>query len=97
MAIQLLLIACFNFTNTSIAVSSRRLKEIGIRKVMGSQRKQLIFQFMMENLVLCFGALLVGLAIADMLVPAYSTLWRFMDIKLSLTSDPEIYLFLAGY
>lgn len=96
MAIQLLLIACFNFTNTSIAVSSRRLKEIGIRKVMGSQRKQLIFQFMMENLVLCFGALLVGLAIADILVPAYSALWRFIDIKLSLTSDPEIYLFLGG-
>lgn len=96
MAIQLLLIACFNFTNTSIAVSSRRLKEIGIRKVMGSQRKQLIFQFMMENLVLCLAALLVGLAIADILVPAYSSLWRFIDVKLSLTSDPEIYLFLGG-
>ncbi|MEP1034214.1 FtsX-like permease family protein [Ekhidna sp.] len=96
MAIQLLLIACFNFTNTSIAVSSRRLKEIGIRKVMGSQRKQLIFQFMMENLVLCFGALLIGLAIADILVPAYSALWRFIDLKLSFTSDPEIYLFLGG-
>lgn len=96
MAIQLLLIACFNFTNTSIAVSSRRLKEIGIRKVMGSQRKQLIFQFMMENLVLCLGALLIGLAIADILVPAYSSLWRFIDVKLTLTGDPEIYLFLGG-
>lgn len=96
MAIQLLLIACFNFTNTSIAVSSRRLKEIGIRKVMGSQRKQLIFQFMMENLVLCLGALLIGLAIADILVPTYSALWKFIDLKLSFTSDPEIYLFLGG-
>ena len=96
MAAVLLLIACFNFTNTSIAVSSRRLKEIGIRKVMGSQRKQLIFQFMMENMVLCFGALLVGLAIADIVVPLYSALWRFIDIDLSLTSDPEIYAFLGG-
>lgn len=96
MAIQLLLIACFNFTNTSIAVSSKRLKEIGIRKVMGSRRKQLIFQFMSENLVLCFGALLVGLALADILVPAYSALWRFIDLELSFSSNPEIFIFLGG-
>jgi ABC-type antimicrobial peptide transport system permease subunit len=44
MAGLLLLLACFNFTNTSIAISSRRLKEIGIRKVMGSMRSQLVFQ-----------------------------------------------------
>lgn len=96
MAIQLLLIACFNFTNTSIAVSSRRLKEIGIRKVMGSQRKQLIVQFMGENLMLCFGALVVGLIIADALVPAYSAVWDFIDLELNFNSNPEIYLFLAG-
>ncbi len=52
MAVLLLLLACFNFTNTSIAISSKRLKEIGIRKVMGGMRKQLIAQFMGENLVL---------------------------------------------
>ncbi|MEM7298155.1 MAG: FtsX-like permease family protein [Bacteroidota bacterium] len=96
MAIQLLLIACFNFTNTSIAVSSKRLKEIGIRKVMGSRRRQLIYQFMGENLILCFGALLIGLALADMLVPAYSAIWDFIDLELSFSSDPEIYLFLTG-
>ncbi|WP_420317289.1 ABC transporter permease [Ekhidna sp.] len=96
MAIMILLIACFNFTNTSIAISSKRLKEIGLRKVMGSQRRQLIFQFMGENIILCFAALLVGLAIADILVPTYSSLWRFIDIELNLASDPEIYLFLAG-
>ncbi|MEO9869801.1 ABC transporter permease [Ekhidna sp.] len=96
MAIQLLLIACFNFTNTSIAISSKRLKEIGIRKVMGSRRKQLIAQFMGENLILCLGALLVGLAIADILVPAYSALWEFIDLELSFNSNPEIYVFLIG-
>ncbi len=96
MAILMLLIACFNFTNTSIAVSSKRLKEIGIRKVMGSSRKQLIIQFMGENLVLSFIALLVGIAMADLLVPHYSALWDFIDLKLDFTSDPEIYIFLAG-
>ncbi|WP_462253563.1 ABC transporter permease [Ekhidna sp.] len=96
MAIQLLLIACFNFTNTSIAISSKRLKEIGIRKVMGSRRKQLILQFMGENLILCFGALLVGLALADMLVPAYSAIWDFIDLELNFSSNPEIFVFLSA-
>ncbi len=96
MAIQLLLIACFNFTNTSIAVSSKRLKEIGIRKVMGSRRKQLIAQFMGENLILCFASLLVGLAIADALVPSYSAIWSFIDLELSYADNTEIYFFLAG-
>ena len=54
MAIFLLLLACFNFTNTSIAISGKRLKEIGIRKTMGGVRGQLIFQFLSESIVLCF-------------------------------------------
>lgn len=96
MAIQLLLIACFNFTNTSIAISGKRLKEIGIRKVMGSRRRQLIFQYMGENFIICLMALVVGIGIADMLVPAYSAIWDFINIELNFSSDPEIYLFLIG-
>ncbi|MEM6814503.1 MAG: FtsX-like permease family protein, partial [Bacteroidota bacterium] len=94
MAGIMLLIACFNFTNTSIAISSKRLKEIGIRKVMGGSKKQLIFQFMGENLFLSFLALLLALLIAYFLVPAYNALWEFIDIRLDLGQDPEIYGFL---
>ena len=54
MALLLLLLACFNFTNTSIAIANRRIKEIGIRKVMGSSKTQIIIQFLGENLLLCF-------------------------------------------
>ena len=61
MAVFLLLLACFNFTNTSIAVSGKRLKEIGIRKTMGGVRGQLIFQFLSESMILCFFALVAGL------------------------------------
>lgn len=96
MAGLLLLIACFNFTNTSIAISSKRLKEIGIRKVMGSRRNQLIFQFLGENLVLSAGALLLGLVIASLLTPVYSAMWDFINLELDLTQNAEIYLFLIG-
>ncbi len=96
MAALILLIACFNFTNTSIATSSKRLKEIGIRKVIGGNRKQLIIQFMSENLVLSLLAILVGLAVAAFLVPAYSAMWPYMTLTLDLTSNTEIYVFLLG-
>jgi len=87
MSILILLIACFNFTNTSIAIANRRIKEIGIRKVMGSSRKQLIAQFLGENILLTFFSLIVGLLIAAILVPAYSAMWPFLDIELNLIEN----------
>ncbi len=92
----MLLIACFNFTNTSLAISSRRLKEIGVRKVMGGRRLQLIIHFMGENIMISFMALILGVLISMWMVPAYSALWDFIDIKLSLTDNPEIFAFLGG-
>lgn len=96
MAVLMLLIACFNFTNTSIAISSKRLKEIGIRKVMGSDRSQLILQFMGENLILSFLSMILALGIATFLVPAYSAMWDFINLELNLVAQPEIFLFLSG-
>jgi ABC-type antimicrobial peptide transport system permease subunit len=96
MAFLLLLLACFNFTNTSIAISSNRLKEIGVRKVMGGQRYQLIIQFLGENIMLCFFSLLVGLAIADWLVPAYDSLWPWLELKLNYTENAGFIIFLVG-
>lgn len=95
MAVLMLIIACFNFTNTSLAISSKRLKEIGVRKVMGGNRRQLIFQFMGENIALCVIAMLLALVISIYLVPAYSSMWDFIELKLSLTDNPEIYIFLT--
>ncbi len=96
MAGMLLLLACFNFTNTSIAISSRRLKEIGIRKVMGGLRKQLIFQFLGENLILCFFGLLMGLLLAEFLVPAYDAMWPWLELKLSYVENAGILMFLIA-
>lgn len=96
MAGLLLLLACFNFTNTSIAISSRRLKEIGIRKVMGGMRTQLILQFLGENLLLCFFGLAVGLLIAEWMVPAYDSLWPWLELTLSYTEHVGFLVFLSG-
>jgi len=94
MAGLLLLLACFNFTNTSIAISSRRLKEIGIRKVMGGMRSQLVFQFLGENLILCFLGLAAGLLIAEWLVPAYDSLWPWLELNLSYSENIGFLAFL---
>lgn len=96
MAVLILLIACFNFTNTSIAISSRRLKEIGIRKVMGGLRQQLVVQFLLENMLLCFMALIVGTAFAFWLVPAYSEMWPFLELKLDFYQNAGFFLFLMA-
>ncbi len=87
MAVLLLLLACFNFTNTSIAISSRRLKEIGVRKVMGGMRSQLVAQFMGENLILCLLGLVAGLLMAEWLVPAYDSLWPWLELHLSYSEN----------
>jgi ABC-type antimicrobial peptide transport system permease subunit len=97
MALLLLLIACFNLTNTAIAISSQRLKEIGIRKVMGSRRLQLILQFIGETTCICFLALIVALALADFLISG----WNIMtgnNIHLSpdYLDDASFLFFMAG-
>jgi len=90
----LLLLACFNFTNTSIAISSRRLKEIGIRKVMGGMRSQLVFQFLSENLILCIFGMLAGMLIAEWMVPAYDSLWSWLSLRLVYADNIGFIFFL---
>lgn len=86
MGFLVVLIACFNLTNTAIAISSRRLKEIGIRKVMGSTRGHLIAQFIGETMFICFMALIVGILLGEFaLVPGFNILWS--EVKL----DPDYF------
>ncbi len=95
-AALLLLMACFNFINTAIAFSSKRLKEIGVRKVIGGGRRQLILQFMSENLLLCALALILALALAEIFVPAYDNLWTYFELTLDYSSNFGLVAFLAG-
>jgi len=94
MALTVLLIACFNFANTAIATAGKRLMEIGIRKVVGGVRRQLLLQFLIENYIICFLALLVGILLASFLVPAYSSMWEYMTIYLTFTEFWSFWVFL---
>ena len=93
MGFLILLIACFNLTNTAIAISSRRLKEIGIRKVMGSVRKQLIIQFIGENTFVCFLGLVAGLIITSFLVDGWNVLWEHMKLTPHYLDNPAFIMF----
>lgn len=72
MAFLILLLACFNFTNTSIALAGRRLKEIGVRKVMGGMRYQIITQLMVEVIIIGMLSIFAGWLFAQFLAPAFT-------------------------
>lgn len=65
-----LLIACINFMNLATARSERRAREVGVRKVMGAFRRQVIFQFLCEAMLLTVISLLLGLFLARLALPA---------------------------
>ncbi len=73
-AALVLLIACINFMNLSTARSAKRAKEIGMRKVVGAQRKHIIKQFFGESLIMTFAALVFALGIVMILLPQFNQL-----------------------
>ena len=73
-AIFILLIACFNFTNLSTARSLVRAKEVGLRKVIGATRKQLLAQFLGETTLFAFISLLLAVTITYLLLPLFNQL-----------------------
>ena len=82
LSVIILLIACINFMNLSTARSSMRAREVGMRKVVGSGRKQLVGQFLIESLLLSFVALACGLLLVEVLLPHYGNLiGREIDIS----------------
>jgi len=71
-AVLILLIACINFINLTVARSLKRAKEIGIRKVIGSYRRQLILQFLGESLILSLLAFVLSIFLANVLLPFFN-------------------------
>ena len=73
-ALFVLLIACINFVNLTVARSVKRAKEIGIRKVIGGSRKQLIIQFLGESFLLCTIAFVLAIALVQLVLPLFNDL-----------------------
>jgi ABC-type antimicrobial peptide transport system permease subunit len=71
-ALFIVVIACINFMNLSTARASRRLKEIGVKKVVGADRKTLIFQHMGETLLISFASLLISVLIVMIFLPQFN-------------------------
>jgi putative ABC transport system permease protein len=92
-ALFILLIACINFINLTVARSLKRAREIGIRKVVGGNRKQLIIQFLGESFVLSFIAFVMALAIVQLVLPVFNDLSN-KALSLSYLFDGKL---IAGY
>lgn len=72
LAVFILLLACVNFTNLSIARSVKRAREVGVRKVMGSDKFQLVKQFLSESVLMSFCAMLLALILIILLLPYFN-------------------------
>ncbi|TAG19593.1 MAG: FtsX-like permease family protein [Cytophagia bacterium] len=92
-ALFILLIACINFVNLTVAQSLRRGKEIGVRKVVGGDRKQLIIQFLGESFFICLIAFTFGLFLAQLALPFFNELAN-KRLELNYLFD---YKLVAGY
>ncbi len=92
-AIFILIIACINFMNLSTAKASGRMKEVGIKKVVGAPRSQLIIQFLSESLLMAVFTMIIAIGITWLLLPQFNQLTG-KDIKLHF--DLQVILMLIG-
>jgi putative ABC transport system permease protein len=104
-ALAVLLIACINFMTLAVGRSHSRSREVGLRKVLGAQRTQIMRQFWGEALLLSFGALILGIVLTEIFLPTFNNLaqkqlslpllsdWRIIPVLIALTLFTA---FLAG-
>ncbi len=86
-ALFALLIACFNFMNLSTARSAQRAKEVGLRKVIGADRMQLVGQFLGESVILAVIALILSLVLVSLALPAFNE-WSGKNLSLRPVLQP---------
>ena len=96
LAILIFLSACLNFSNTTVSNANRRLKEIGIRKVMGSSHKQLVFQLLIECCCVVCMAVLLSTILNKFWFPAFNSMFNGVKITANYFDDPSLLLFIVG-
>lgn len=92
-AVFILLMACINFMNLATARSSTRSREIGVRKVIGAQRRNLVVQFLGESLMISFLSMIIALSAVQLVLPLFNTLTQ-KSVVLEL--EPSVILTLTG-
>jgi putative ABC transport system permease protein len=85
----ILIIACINFMNLATAGSERRSKEVGVKKVLGADKKRLVVQFISEAMLMAFLAAIVAVLIITLALPAFNTLVQ-KNLSLALTNPTHI-------
>lgn len=88
-AVFILTVACANFVNLSTARASKRLKEIGIKKTVGADRRSLIMQYLTESVLMAFISLVISLVLIQLLLPSFN---QITGKNLSLGFSPSLIL-----
>ena len=95
LALLILLSACLNFANTTVARSNRRLKELGVRKVLGGTKGELRSQLLME----CGMIVLIGISISILInlwwIPTFNDMFVFVNAQANYLQDPKLLLFMG--
>jgi ABC-type antimicrobial peptide transport system permease subunit len=94
-AIFMIVLACFNYINIAIVSAAKRLKEIGVRKVIGANRTKVIIQFLTENIVTTFFALVIGCLLAGFIFIPWFVDFSGWDFELKLLSK-DLWIFLLA-
>jgi len=93
--VLVLVIACINFINLTTARSEKRAREVGVRKVVGSRRKDLIFQFLAESFLLTSFSFLLALLLVELALPSFNQL---TGDKIHIpTESSRFWLIMLGY
>ncbi|MCE7995368.1 MAG: FtsX-like permease family protein [Roseivirga sp.] len=95
-AFFILLISCINFMNLSTARSAKRAKEVGLRKTIGAHRRQLIFQFLSESVLLTLMAVVLSAGLVSLLIPSFNQLTdKAFDLTTLLNAQSGVVLVLG--
>lgn len=97
LGVLIMLSACFNYMNLSVARSLKRAKEIGVRKVIGARKKDIVFQFLGEAVLIAVIALALAIGLLQFLIPAFYGLHPFVEDVFYLKGTPQLYLMFFGF
>lgn len=96
LALVIMVSACLNYTNLSVARALTRAKEIGIRKVTGAFRRDLVYQFLSESVITALLAFVIALLILTIIKPAFRGLWINQHLNFDLNGNLMVYFIFVG-